>query len=572
MMSIRRSGYPQVEPRVAGVMHRAVGEVPPGLSVIEALRLARRRRLRLLALRHARRWWGVTPAVLRRAVELGLADAAVLDLAWALPVVAPTATEVAGRRLLLQGADHVAVVERGRLLGALAAEGLLLPRHLPVDAAGLLGRLPDEGRRLLATVGRLAAEAGTPTAAVGGFVRDLLLGRPRSDVDLVVEGKGSDLARRLGQALGGSVTLHRSFLTATVELGDGRRIDVATARRERYLLPGALPQVEPGSLEEDLARRDFTINAMALRLDGEEKGALLDPHGGARDLGRRVIRVLHPLSFIEDPTRIFRAVRFAERLGFRLAAGTQRLARRAARLGLYQALSGQRLMAEFEAILAEARPPAILIRLGRLGAFRLLLPTYRFGRRRAARLEAVAAVVARVELAPAATRCLYLLALTESLRAEEAEAVARRLALPAPTRELLERCRREAPALLRALHDAVGPSEAYFRLRAAPEAVVAWTLVLARGRRARGFLTEHLTRWRRVRPLLTGEDLKALGLSPGPLYRQLLDRVLAAQLDGRIRSRAEAEGFVREAVGLALAGAGGSAGPAQNREDRRRAP
>ncbi|MBI2460353.1 MAG: CCA tRNA nucleotidyltransferase [Candidatus Rokubacteria bacterium] len=556
MMPLRRTTYPHVEPRVAGVMHRAVAEVPPGLPVAEAARLAGRRRLRLLVIRRERRWWGVAPEVLRRAVELGLSEAALLDLAWDLPVVAASASEVTARQLLLRGAAHVATVERGRLVGALAAEGLLLPRHLPAEAGELLARLPEEGRRLLAAVGRLGAEAGMPVAAVGGFVRDLLLGRPRADIDVVVEGDGAALARRLGQTLGGSVTLHPSFLTATVELGDGRRIDVATARRERYLLPGALPQVEPGGLEEDLARRDFTVNALALRLDGEGKGLLLDPHGGRRDLARRSIRVLHPLSFIEDPTRIFRAVRFADRLSFRLAAGTRHLLGRATRLTVYQALSGQRLEAELEAILREARPAAILARLGRLGAFRLLLPAYRFRQATAARLEAAAAVMEQAPLSPETARCLYLLALTEPLRPDGVEAWERRLALPPPPRELLERCRREALSLARALGRAAGSSEAYFQLRAVPEAVGAWALVLARGGPARRHLTEHLARWRWLRPLLSGEDLKALGLAPGPLYRQLLDRLLAAQLEGRITTRAGAEAWAREAVGLAREGRG----------------
>lgn len=571
MMPVRRTSYPQVEPRVAGVMHRAIREIPPGLSVAEALRLVRRRRLRLLVVRHGRRWWGVIPGVLRRAAELGLTEVSALDLAWDLPVVDAAATEVTGRRLLVRGAAQVAVTERGRVIGALAAEGLLLPRGLPADATDLLARLPEEARRLLATVGRLAA--GTATAAVGGFVRDLVLGRPRGDVDLVVEGEGSDLARRLGRELGGSVTLHRNFLTATVELGDGRRIDVATARRERYLLPGALPQVEPGSLEEDLARRDFTVNALALRLDGEGKGLLLDPHGGRRDLAQRLIRILHPLSFIEDPTRIFRAVRFAERLGFRLGGGTRHLLQRAARLGVYHALSGERLQAELEAILVEAKPAAILSRLGRLGAFRLLLPTYRFPPRTAVRLQAVTAVVGRVGVSPEVARCLYLLALTEHLTPEEAEAWERRLALPAPTRELLARCRREAPPLVRTLAGAASLSEAYFRLRPAPAAVGAWALVLARRGRARELLTEHLTRWSRFRPLLSGDDLKALGLAPGPLYRQLLDRLLAAQLDGRVTTRAEAEGWIRKAVAQSRGGGPGAPeGATLNREHGRREP
>src|SRR5207253_3247679 len=227
---------------------------------------------------------------------------------------------------------------------------------------------------------------------VGGVVRDALIDgsarRARADgrdLDVVVEGDAIAVARRVAGALGGTLTVHPSFGTASIEGLRPGRLGLVTARAERYAAPGALPTVRAGTILDDLARRDFGVNAMAVEL---ASGALrlLDPLGGRQDMLRRRLRVLHPLSFVEDPTRIFRAARYAARLGFSLERATLRAQALALRLAPYPALSGARVAAEIERVLDDAPPAVALARLGAAGAFRLLDPRLRFSRVTRARL------------------------------------------------------------------------------------------------------------------------------------------------------------------------------------------
>ena len=201
----------------------------------------------------------------------------------------------------------------------------------------------------------VAAREGAAVFAVGGFVRDLLLERPNEDLDLVVEGDGLGFARALASALGGRVREHEAFLTAVVVDPEGFAIDVATARSEFYRAPAALPEVQSSVLRQDLYRRDFTINSLAIRLGPEGTPELLDFFGGQRDLTEGRLRVLHSLSFIDDPTRVLRAVRLEQRLGFRLAAESIRLVEVALREGVFDRLSGSRLRDELEQLAAKIK-------------------------------------------------------------------------------------------------------------------------------------------------------------------------------------------------------------------------
>ncbi len=234
----------------------------------------------------------------------------------------------------------------------LAAKLLALDRLAPVLAAVRAATAPEEGVYL-----------------VGGAVRDLLLGRPEFDLDLVVEGDAIAFARRLAEALDGSVLPHETFGTAVVDYGDGARLDVAGTRTETYAEPAALPVVAPGRLEDDLRRRDFTINAMAVSLGEGDFGRLVDPFAGRDDLETGTIRVLHDRSFTDDPTRILRAARYESRLGFMMDGATERLARETA--GQLDRLSGERLRSELVLLLDEEQAPRSIARLGELGALRV---------------------------------------------------------------------------------------------------------------------------------------------------------------------------------------------------------
>lgn len=232
-------------------------------------------------------------------------------------------------------------------------------------------RVPGEVRPLLERIGRLAQERAMRAYAVGGCVRDWLMGLPpATDLDIAVEGSGLALARAVADALGGRAEVHPQFGTATLRLpprrGALRRVDVAMCRKETYARPAAYPRVNPGTIADDLFRRDFTVNAMAMELASGRFGALVDPFGGCRDLERRVLRVLHERSFLDDPSRLLRGVRFLARFGLRWDAGTERLAREAAAAGALGWLNAGRVRKEFDAMRLEPDPIGCLQALAAL--------------------------------------------------------------------------------------------------------------------------------------------------------------------------------------------------------------
>ncbi len=233
---------------------------------------------------------------------------------------------------------------------------------------------PPWVQRLIVAAREVADRLGVEVYLVGGMVRDLLLERANEDVDLVVEGDGIAFAEALAVALDGRHHPHLPFLTAVVTLPDGLRVDVATARTEFYRTPAALPEVATSLIRQDLYRRDFTINALAITLSGERHGELVDFFGGRMDIQRREIRVLHSLSFIDDPTRALRAVRYARRLSFTIAPDTRNLISTALAEGVFDRLSGQRLRRELELLLAEPHPTPALALVADLGLLPAICP------------------------------------------------------------------------------------------------------------------------------------------------------------------------------------------------------
>ena len=233
---------------------------------------------------------------------------------------------------------------------------------------------PPWVQRLISAAREVADRLGVSVYLVGGMVRDLLLERPNEDVDLVVEGDGIAFAEALAEALDGRAHPHLPFLTAVITLPDGLRVDVASARTEFYRTPAALPEVATSLIRQDLYRRDFTINSLAISLSGERYGELVDFFGGRMDIQRREIRVLHSLSFIDDPTRALRAVRYARRLGFTIAPDTRNLISTALGEGVFDRLSGQRLRRELDVLLAEPHPTPALALIAELGLLPAICP------------------------------------------------------------------------------------------------------------------------------------------------------------------------------------------------------
>jgi tRNA nucleotidyltransferase (CCA-adding enzyme) len=359
---------------------------------------------------------------------------------------------------------------------------------------------------------------GESVYLVGGAVRDLLLGRESFDVDLAVEGDAIEFAR----GLGGEVTAHGRFGTAVVRFPDGRQLDVVTCRRETYAAPAALPDVEAGTIEEDLGRRDFTVNAMAASL-GEDFGRILDPHGGRADLEAKVIRILHPASFTDDPTRILRAVRYETRLGFRMDPDTERLAR-AGMTGV-ALLTPARFREEIVALLSEELIAHTLERLADFAA-----------------TSADVALVQRVdalrdELDPDAPRWRARLAVI----AREHPGLIQRLGLRREDQRAVE----AAVALASRLVGATDPVEITDLAGKAPEGAL-----LALAEHDSPALRAWFTRLRGVRLEVTGADLAELGVPESPRVGEILEelrrRKLRGELDGRQAELAAARTLIAD--------------------------
>ncbi len=377
----------------------------------------------------------------------------------------------------------------------------------------------------------LSVAGDTPVYLVGGAVRDLLLGLPSIDLDLVAEGDAPALAVALARETGARTAVHRRFGTASLRAHDWH-LDLAMARGETYPRPGALPVVRPATIMEDLARRDFTINAMALPLNGPRAGRLVDPYGGLADLERKLVRVLHEASFRDDATRILRAARYAARLGFRIEDGTRRWLRRD--IPYLDTISASRLRRELVRTLDEGRAGDALLILDDAGALARLHPSLCFD---AARARALAQ--ARDEAGREASYLLGLAVLAAGLDRRAALEVASRLALTRSERRVvLAMASLQAVEVDLAAPD-LRPSQAAALLGEFPAAALWAYAFLASEPRARQAVLAYLRDWRYRRPHLTGRDLAGLGVPEGPLMGRVLAELRSACLDGRVCSRQE---------------------------------
>jgi tRNA nucleotidyltransferase (CCA-adding enzyme) len=371
-----------------------------------------------------------------------------------------------------------------------------------------------------------------PVYLVGGAVRDLLLRRPGGslDIDVAVEGDAHAAAQALADRLGGRATLHERFGTATVYVDTALTIDLARTRTETYPLPGALPVVAPSDLIADLRRRDFTINAMATALKGDELGRLHDPQGGRADLEEGLVRVLHDASFLDDPTRLLRAVRYATRFDFALESDTRELARDAVRLGALRTVSSQRLRDELLDLLAEAEVPSALERLHALGIDKALHPA----------LEPDPVLASSAALGAVETGADRVLAVLAALVLTDPPALApwlEQLGLSRDQRDGVVRAARDAPALAEGLRSVeLSPSAIHALLGDEPPEALA--LALALGAPPAPILA-WTSRLRFVRLDIGGDDLVAAGVEPGPALGRALAGTLRAKLDGEVNGRDE---------------------------------
>lgn len=409
--------------------------------------------------------------------------------------------------------------------------------------------------RLIHLIADDAAQSGFPLYIIGGSVRDLILGSAIQDLDLTVEGDAIALARALAKRHGGRVTAHSKFGTAKwflpkdLQTESSETLDLISARSETYKHPAALPTVMPGSMDDDIRRRDFTINTLAIRLDGAHFGELRDDLGGMDDLKQGIVRVLHAKSFIDDPTRMYRAVRYAERYGFKIAEET--LALIPAARPLIEKLSAQRIRHELDLILEEWNAAAMLARLAELNLLQPIHPALTFDESMRQRLTNLHTYRSLQHLSPwnitkgeqmRASDLGWLLWLM-SLSQEQVSALNDRLHFTADLLAALF----AASKMYAVQSSFVGlkPSQCVERLEAYPLAAVEAVGYAAKDPRVKECFDEYISKWRYIKPHINGDDLKALGVEPGPRYAVLLRRLRNAWLDGEVKTKEEEKALLQ---------------------------
>lgn len=419
----------------------------------------------------------------------------------------------------------------------------------------LRGFLPEDLYSLVKKIGEIADRHGLNAYIVGGFVRDLILGRKNYDIDIVVEGDATVFAKQVAKELGAKVHTFDRFKTATLVFPDGNRIDMASARTEVYRAPGAFPEVDMAPLKKDLFRRDFTINTLAVKINASDFGRLIDFFGGLKDIKDRKIRVLHSLSFVEDPTRILRALRFATRYRFELGRHTGKLLKMAVERKLFKTVEGQRIYHELKQILLEENPLRVFLKLERYGILGELFPDLNWNRYKKDLFERVRKLVNWHKLtfpnSETKYHLVYLGALLFREPISKVEGYLKELSFPEKEAETLLRYLRELSKTLTSLKAVELPSQVYTTLdRKSDEFLL---LLAAVSPEVEPSVLNFMKEWRYVKPLVTGEDLKRLNLKPSPSFKEYLNKIKYAIIDGKLpkESRDEQLKALKEIVNAA---------------------
>lgn len=573
-------------PTAEGMMTSPVIFTEPDVTVGEAGQSMIRYNINSMPVMDAGQIAGlITRQVLEKAIFHGLEKRAVREfMTTDFGTVGPNATILEIESYLVErhqrivpvmdGDKAIGVITRRDLLKFLVEDQATNPRPLYGDTdlgawskrksvvAVVMEQLPREIVQTLKEFGRLAGELGMKAYAVGGFVRDLLLRRPNLDIDIVVEGDGIEFARTYATEHGIRCRFHKKFNTAVLIFPDDRRVDVASARFEYYQYPAALPIVEFSSLKMDLYRRDFTINTLALALNPGEFGQLIDFFGGQRDLKDRTIRVLHNLSLVEDPTRILRAIRFEQRFGFKIGKQTAALIRNAVRMGLIQKLGGRRLLHEIQLIMVEDDPLPALRRMTEFAVWPVLSANIQFDLKMEELFGQLGEVITWHRLSfldePLERWWVYMLGLFSGLQPADVEEACGKLQFTASQRERMAWTYQTAGALFWGFFQTTGhkPSEVYRALQPFRPEELVFIMARAQNEATRRAVSHYFHRYRHVSTELKGRDLKAMGIPPGPIYRVILDELLDARLNGKVRNRQEEVALLRRRHGELLSGDG----------------
>src|SRR5512143_1606019 len=423
------------------------------------------------------------------------------------------------------------------------AEGTMAPRKNVTNL--MRDRLPARVLALLRAAGECAERLEMKAFAVGGFVRDIMMRVENLDVDIVVEGDGIRFAEAFAEEQGARLRPHYKFGTAVMVFPDGFKLDVATARVEYYLKPAALPTVEYSSLKQDMYRRDFVINTLAVRLSPDGFGEVIDFFGAQRDIKEKIIRVLHSLSFVEDPTRILRAMRFERRFGFTVGRHTLNLIRNAVRLDLLSKIPKPRLFSELELILKENDPVSIIRRLSELGLGTSIHPALTLEKPHLALLGEAQEVLAWFSLLFLEEKvekwAVSFLALLDPLSPGDAKKLAKDLGVRSRVREWVRVCKDEGESAIlqllsmtsisrKMIHDVLSPL---------PTEVILYLMARSKHPDIKRYISLYFTQLENVRLQVKGQDLLDLGYRPGPLFKKIFDHLLERKLAGELRNKKE---------------------------------
>ncbi|CAB1060597.1 tRNA nucleotidyltransferase, A-adding (EC [Olavius sp. associated proteobacterium Delta 1] len=415
-------------------------------------------------------------------------------------------------------------------------------------------RLTSSLIKNLRQIGEVADEIGYGAYAVGGFVRDLFLYRSDEDLDIVIEGDGIDFAKKYAGLVGARIHTHEKFGTAVIIFPDGFKIDVASARLEYYKFPAALPVVEMSSIKLDLYRRDFTINTLAIQLNPDKFGILIDFFAARKDLKEKIIRVLHNLSFVEDPTRVFRAIRFEQRFGFSIGKLTIGLISNAINMEFFRGLSGKRVFSELRLILEEENPVAAIIRLNDFDLLKVVHPSIKQDKFLIAILNSIKKVLSWHDLLFLEESynkwVVYFLALIHQCSSGRSHEICDRFELAPEYCKIFCVERYEADECIFWLERnlPVPDSALYRKLTVFKTELILYMMAATKQQKVKKAISHFFTKLRRIDITLKGRDLKKMNLEPGPIYRKVLQAVLDARLDGKLKTENDEIEFARRYI------------------------
>ncbi|WP_373498121.1 CBS domain-containing protein [Desulfococcus sp.] len=412
-------------------------------------------------------------------------------------------------------------------------------------------RLTDYIMEILVSVGQVADELGYGAYVVGGFVRDLFLYRLNEDIDIVIEGNGIEFAKTFARLRKARIHTYDKFGTAVVIFPDGFKIDVATARMEYYRFPADLPNVEMSSIKLDLFRRDFTVNTLAIQLNADKFGTLIDFFAAQKDIKEKVIRILHNLSFVEDPTRIFRAIRFEQRFGFTIGKLTSDLIKNAVRMEFFKKLSGRRIFNEIRQILEEADPAPAVRRLHDFDLLKYIHPDLKPSARLLANFQAVKKVLDWHDLLFLEEKyhqwVVYFMVLLRQFKPDVTKSICEKFEMASryqaifleeryPADQCLFWLRRNMP---------LENSKIYRELSVFRVELLLYMMSITQNEAVQKMISNYFTHLRQITTSIGGKDLQRIGVKPGPVYREILDATLNAKLNGRIKTRSDELNFAR---------------------------